>query len=75
MELLPIEQAFYDLYTKEISECPKEYVMEFLSLEKQIYPNWDEFPIEYYTHLKDTLIAFYAGFELGREINQGEKND
>ena len=66
MELLPTEQAFYDLYTKEISECPKEYVMKFLALERQDNPNWDEFPIEYYTHLKDTLIAFYAGIEYER---------
>ena len=63
MELLPTEQAFYDLYTKEISQCPNSYVLDFIRIERQDNPNWDEFPIEYYTHLKDTFIAFYAGIE------------
>jgi len=61
-----IEQAFYDLYTKEISQCPSEYVLEFIRMDRQDNLNWDEFPIEYYTHLKDTLIAFYAGIEYER---------
>jgi len=69
MELLPIEQAFYDLYTNRISQCPDDIVMQFIRMETEINPNWDDFPSEYYSHLKDTSIAFYAGFELGRKNN------
>ena len=66
MELLPTEQAFYNLYTNRISQCPDDIVMQFIRMETEINPNWDDFPSEYYSHLKDTSIAFYAGVEYGR---------
>ena len=61
--LNPTEQAFYDLYTNRISQCPDDIVMQFIRMETEINPNWDDFPSEYYSHLKDTSIAFYAGIE------------
>jgi hypothetical protein len=67
MELLPLDQAFYNCYTMNIAECPNEYVLQFIDITNQDDADWEQFPTEYYSHLKDTQIAFLMGVEYGRK--------
>ena len=57
------QQAFYDLYTNQISECPNKVVLEFLEILNGDDSNWENFPNHYYTHLADSYVAFFAGIE------------
>jgi len=65
MKFSPIDQAFFDCYTKNIAQCDDKYVQQFIEMINQDNANWDEFPSEYYSHLMDTNVAFLMGVEYG----------
>jgi hypothetical protein len=70
MELLPLDQAFFNCYTMNIAECPNEYVLQFINMSNQDDADWEQFPNEYYSHLKDAQIAFLMGVQYGRANNE-----
>ena len=68
MNLSPIDQAVYDLYTSRIPQCEGDVVLKFL--ESQLTDEgqdafYDKYSW-YYSHLMDTYNAFDAGIEYGR---------
>jgi hypothetical protein len=62
----PIDQEYFDVYTKCISQCDKETVLEFIQMIEEDGDH-DKFPLEYYSHLMDTYVAFHAGVNFGRK--------
>jgi hypothetical protein len=62
----PIDQEYFDVYSKFISQCSKEILLEFIQMINEDGDH-DKFPLEYYSHLMDTHIAFHAGVEYGRK--------
>jgi hypothetical protein len=60
MTLSPIDQAFFEMYSGNISECSNEILLRFLK-DNDSVDSWDG-----YTHLMDTYIAFEAGIKYGR---------
>ena len=63
MTLSPIDQAFFEMYSGNISECSDEILLRFLK-DNDSVDSWDG-----YTHLMDTYTAFVAGIEYGRKHN------
>jgi hypothetical protein len=59
--MTPIDQAFFEMYSGNISECSDEILLRFLK-DNDSVDSWDG-----YTHLMDTYIAFEAGIEYGRK--------
>jgi hypothetical protein len=59
--MTPIDQAFYEMYSGNISECSDEILLRFLK-DNESVDCWDG-----YTHLMDTYTAFEAGIRYGRE--------
>jgi len=55
MELTPIDQAFFEMYSGNISECSEEILLRFLKDHDSV----DCF--DGYSHLMDTYIAFESG--------------
>ena len=60
IKLSPIDQAFFEMYSGNISECSNEILLRFLK------DNDSVSSFEGYTHLMDTYNAFDAGIEYGR---------
>jgi hypothetical protein len=63
MTLSPIDQAFYEMYSGNISECSEEILLRFLKDNDSV----DCF--DGYSHLMDTYIAFTAGIAYGMKHN------
>jgi len=59
--MTPIDQAFYEMYSGNISECSEEILLRFLKDHDSV----DCF--DGYSHLMDTYIAFEAGIKYARE--------
>jgi len=59
--MTPIDQAFYEMYSGNISECSEEILLRFLKDNDSV----DCF--DGYSHLMDTYIAFEAGIKYARE--------
>ena len=71
MKLSPIEQAFFDLYSGRISECDDHILLMFIESERGDKGQDDFYEMygSYYSHLKDTYIAFDAGIEFGKSLS------
>ena len=61
MKLSPIDQAFFEMYSGNISECSDEILLRFLKNNDSVDSS------DGYTHLMDTYIAFEAGIAYGRK--------
>jgi hypothetical protein len=61
MKLSPIDQAFFEMYSGNISECSDEILLRFLKDNDSVDSS------DGYTHLMDTYIAFEAGIKYGRK--------
>jgi len=65
--MTPIDQAFFDLYKGQISQCDDQILLEFIE-SQQTDDGQEAFYSKhssYYSHLMDTYIAFKSGIELG----------
>jgi hypothetical protein len=61
MKQSPIDQAFFEMYTRNISEVNDEILSRFLKNNDSVDSG------DGYTHLMDTYTAFEAGVEYGRK--------
>jgi hypothetical protein len=68
--MTPIDQAFFDLYKGQISQCDDQILREFIESQQSDYGQ-EAFYSKYasfYSHLMDTYIAFKAGIECVRPV-------
>ena len=75
MKLTPTEQAFFDIYSGCIPQCDDHIILIFLESERSDdgQDSFYEKYSEYYSHLKDTYIAFEEGIDYGRKNPVEEK--
>jgi len=68
--MTPIDQAFFDLYKGQISQCDEQILLEFIE-SQQTDDGQEAFYSRYasfYSHLMDTYIAFKAGIEYTKPV-------
>jgi len=68
--MTPTDQAFFDLYKGQISQCDDQILLEFIESQQSDYGQ-DAFYSKYssfYSHLVDTYIAFKAGIEYAKPV-------